>query len=163
MDASYSLSELDAAVVQSAVSVSQSSAEQWYDNNYAEMASVAADASTELADGRTKGTIQSYSSEGMTWICQGGVWNPARGPGRHLTAPRFLLAANAAPIVACPSKRALYLGIFFADAAGAVIGGIQGAPGGAIGVGIGAIYRGAQFSGGGAWTALGINLFCNIF
>lgn len=86
-----------------------------------------------------------------------------RSPGIQQNNLFRLASYSPAPRFSCPSKEALYAGIAFADAAGAVYGAVRGWKVGLLGVAFSATWRAAQFSGGGAWSALGVDLFRNIF
>lgn len=167
--ASFSLPSLDSAVVQSAIAVAQSSADFWYANNYAQMQVVAAAAATDLAAACSQGVMegQYYEANGSSWLCQGHQWLQTAYDGSQGPSP-FRVASLAPSLLApaalsCPSRGALFAGILFADATGAVVGGIQGSVAGPTGILVGAVFRGAQFSGGGSVAALGVSLFCEVF
>lgn len=165
LDASFALDTLEEEMVQAALSVSQSSAEYWYDNNYSQMAVVASEASSELAEGCANGTMQgqTYESSGLSWQCQNLQWLQIAFKLKQSDGYFRFASLPLGTSFSCPSVGALYAGIAFADAAGAVYGAVRGWRLGLIGVAISGAWRAAQFSGGGAWTALGVDLFCNVF
>lgn len=167
LDASFDLPSYDSAMVQSALAVTQSSAEYWYNNNYQQMALVAEEASEELFEACAQGNAENeyYTEFGLSYQCVDQEWRAVAWRGNRQEGV-FSLASNVPTLpmaFSCPSKAALYAGIAFADAVGGVFGAVRGWKFGTIGILIAGTYRGLQFSAGGAWSALGVDLFCQIF
>jgi len=93
-DATATMNEQDAAEVQALVSVAQSSYEYWADGG-----ALMSDASSleTTYEGCPLGTLEGYYTEqdwdGVTWICTGAEWHPAKYRAVRRGQATFLLAA----------------------------------------------------------------------
>lgn len=161
LDAASSLDPLDEEGVQAVVSVTQSSYEYWYDNNYAATAAAYDEADEELS-GCENGTMEDEQriAGSNTYQCTDLEWRLIRLNNRRPETLFHLAAIMPRSAAICPSHADNARFITYADAGGSIVGAIAG-----IGGGPGAIAGMAFVFGGGSSIAGGyiqatIRWFC---